>query len=452
MNFNKLILGEQELHDFENLLLRERIIESAHEDFRDSLDMNKEYNRSTFERIYNKKKLLTFLMLYEKIDATNISTYDFSHLCDLGIIDSTSCLINGTGGGHPTSKIIDNAWNKKCQIIDVLYQITFEIFDEIGVSIDFENRVPKYKMLDLCDSFIFGSQSDFVSKFIIIIRETWKNYIKNLYPSNLAYKSQIYGRSLIDNIALFDEIEEHIQNNIDSIYTTLFESRPELNDIIIYEHFSKNLNCYKQKYNISDYCLNCKSDWKKCISNSEFIYNTNFDCPQRENLGCQKYAKLNGLIMSNTEYATLYDNSLKINKKGIDSNYVIDRIYYIVNVDLSKMVRSLPVPTNVNEALRLREREEIVSFRKIFLEWSQNLYDGNIDEAEYIKKYFDEALDFFEKKKIDSNRKRSLLYCCFEALGNQIPYISNLTGIISPFINRKKLCEEERHKWFLLTR
>ena len=116
------------------------------------------------------------------------------------------------------------------------------------------------------------------------------------------------------------------------------------------------------------------------------------------------------------------------------------------------MVSSLPVPQNIDEALRLRKREEIASLRNIFLEWSHHLYSGNIDEAQYIKKSFDEAIAFMEKRRIDSNKKKSILRCCFEALGNQIPYISNLLGAISPFLNRKSLLAEERHKWILLTK
>ena len=92
------------------------------------------------------------------------------------------------------------------------------------------------------------------------------------------------------------------------------------------------------------------------------------------------------------------------------------------------------------------------SLRNIFLEWSHYLYCGNINEAEYIKKSFDEAIAFMEKRRIDSNKKKSILRCCFEALGNQIPYISNLLGAISPFLNRKSLLAEERHKWILLTK
>lgn len=111
MDFEKLILGEQELHDFENLLLREKIIDSVQDDFDNLVDIDEAYNQAKSKRKNRKKNndLLIFLMLYEKIDATNISIYNYSRFIDLGIVDSKSCLVNGTEKTYLTSKIIDSA-------------------------------------------------------------------------------------------------------------------------------------------------------------------------------------------------------------------------------------------------------------------------------------------------------------------------------------------------------
>lgn len=453
MNFNKLILGKQELHDFENLLLKEKIIDSVQDDFDCLVDMKEEYNRARSQRIKIKSKenILTFLMLYEKIDATYTSIYNYSRFIDLGIIDPTSCLIIGTDKTHPTSKIVDKAWNSKSRIITVLYTITDAIFKANNIEIYSKNLIDKEYLLDLCDSYLYGTKSDFLSEYNTFMREIWARNVKRLY-SGIDYNTEIFGSSLIDDFDLFERIEKDINRNADKIYKELSKYNGGFDDLIIYEQFNRKLDAYFQRYDIYDVCLNCHYDWKKCCSNSEFMYNISFNCSQRENIGSQKYAKLNGLILSSTENATLFDNSLKFKNNKDRSNNFIDDIYHIVNVDLSHMVNSLPVPENINEALRLRKRDEIVSLRNIYLEWSQCLYDGNVNEAQYIKKSFDEAIQFFEKRKIESKRKQSFLYCCFEALGNQIPHISNIAGIISPFINRKKLREEERHKWFLLTR
>lgn len=298
----------------------------------------------------------------------------------------------------------------------------------------------------MCDSYLYGEKSDFFSEYSLLIPEVWKCYIQRILSD------APYGFSLIDDTDLFERIEYSLSLHLDGIYNILSKVGWSLEDIGTYKQFVENLDAHIQSYSVSSICSRCESAWEKCCSNSEFAPNTTFNCPQREYLGAQKYAKLNGLILSNTECATLFDNSLKFRCKKNHLEKVVEEIYYIVNVDLSRLVSSLPVPQNIDEALRLRKREEIASLRNIFLEWSHHLYCGNIDEAQYIKKYFDEAIAFMEKRRIDSNKKKSILRCCFEALGNQIPYISNLLGAISPFLNRKSVLAEERHKWILLTR
>lgn len=66
---------------------------------------------------------------------------------------------------------------------------------------------------------------------------------------------------------------------------------------------------------------------------------------------------------------------------------------------MSQIVGSLPVPRTVQEAMRLRERPEIKSYRNIFLNWCDNMYKGDVPEAEYIKKDFDAAKNFFWTRK-----------------------------------------------------
>ena len=241
------------------------------------------------------------------------------------------------------------------------------------------------------------------------------------------------------------------RNALDLIYMRI-EKKCNNIDISAYKRFSDKLEGHIQTYSVSNFCLTCDVPWQKCCENSEFVYNYPFKCPQREKLGEQRYAKLNGLIVSHTEHATLFDNSLKFKCKSIEYSKLIDDVYYIVNVEMSKLVASLPVPKTVYEALRLRNRDEIKSYRTIFLKWANHLYNGEIDEAEYIKKDFDAANKYFEKKQIAQEKQKSLLRCTFEAVGNQIPYISNIAGVVSPFISRQNVLEEERHKWLLLTR
>lgn len=171
MDFNKLILGERELRDFENLLLRSKMIDAVQNDFQNLTNMREKYESALKQRINNKKKLLIFLMLFEKIDATNMSIYDYSRLIEAGIVDSESCLIKGTDEMHPTSKIIDNAWKSKYKIISALCKITDAIFSENGIVMYSKNLVHEEKLLDLCDSYLYGGKSDFFSKYSLLIPE-----------------------------------------------------------------------------------------------------------------------------------------------------------------------------------------------------------------------------------------------------------------------------------------
>ena len=60
MDFNKLILGERELRDFENLLLRSKMIDAVQDDFQGLTNMREEYASALKQRINSKKKLLIF--------------------------------------------------------------------------------------------------------------------------------------------------------------------------------------------------------------------------------------------------------------------------------------------------------------------------------------------------------------------------------------------------------
>ncbi len=447
-DFNKIILGEDERVEFEDLLLREKLIDSVQQDFNGLVDMNEEIFRAKSHRITNKRRLLIFLMLFDKFDATNLSVFDFSRLIDLGIIDDDSCITFGTDNDHPTSIIIDNMRKYQKSFISKLLGETDSIFFMNRIDIYSRNFISDELLLDLCDCFLNRTKQEFYAEYIKIITIIMKNY----YRSQFSGKDILYGPEIIIDPDLLGKIKGEISYRLDEIYTKVGPTRYNRSNVSNYCSLIEKLDANIQKYYISDSCISCDLSWEKCCNNSEFLYSCNFKCPHRKKLGEQRYAKLNGLIMSHWENATLFDNSIQFHNIVNNSSKIIEDIYYIVNVDLSSLVANLPIPQTVKEALRLRKREEMQSFRKIFLQWANCLYNGEINEAEYIKKDFDAAIKFFEKKNSLSQKKKSLWRCSFEALGNQIPYLSNLLGFVSPFINRKTILEEEKYKWLLLTR
>ncbi|MBR3768808.1 MAG: hypothetical protein IKL10_11310 [Clostridia bacterium] len=446
MDFNKIILGEDELKDFENLLMREKLIDFVHEDLSNLISFNEKYSNAKSKKIINKKKLLIFLMLFEKFDATNLSTYDLTRLIELGIVDKDFCIVNGTDKEHPTSKMVDNMLRSNRIVMSIALKAADLIFKACGIIIYSKNFISEESLLTLCNCYWLGTKNDFYQEFVRILNIILNNYYKNQYDKEI-----IYGFEISIPPDVMQKLWVLAYDTLDLIYKKV-DKHCDYADITMYKLFTDKLEGHIQTYNVPKHCMTCDTSWKKCCRNSEFLFNFNFQCPERENLGVQRYAKLNGLIVSQEEHATLFDNSLKFKSKEIEYSKLIEDVYYIVNVDMSKVVANLPIPQTVDEALRLRNRSEIQSFRTIFLKWANHLYNGEIDEAEYIKKDFDAANKYFEKKQVSQNKHKSLWRCTFEAAGNQIPYISNLLGAVSPFINRHGILEEEKHKWLLLTR
>ena len=435
MSFNKLILGENELHDFENLLLRDRIITK----------MNTEYSPAAGSPIIskgtrntNKARLLKAIMVFDKIDAVDLSPYDVSPLVDCGLVEENACISHGSDSVL-SSRVVDSAWKYKNQIIESIISITNSLFRANRIDVYPKSLISQEELLDLCDAYLYGSQRDFLSAY--------NNAMELILQHYFRFNSD-YNRAL-------ERIWDSVYDNIDKIYDVL-DSVPYEKDLIpTYLNLFEELQSSIQKYYVSHICLDCKSDWMKCCDNSEFMYTYNFSCPFREELGEQRFAKINGLILSSENNAVLFDNSIQfLNsiRNSSDSLKLIDDIYHIVNIDLSNILESLPTPRNAREAIRIRNRPEISSFRNILFHWGESLSTGDIDTAEQIQKDFDEAKKYFIKKEKNNITKRSIFHCFFEALGSQIPYLSNVVGFITPFLTRKKLLEEEKHRWFLLTR
>lgn len=428
MDFNKLILGEDELHDFENLLIRERLIDI-------NSDFNTNYEKLIKElpRNNNRRRLLISLLLYEKIDAVTLSSLDLSRLIDMGVVEENSCLTEGTFSDHPTPMTIDAGLEYKKVIISALCDITGQLLSLFHIDLYPKSLIKEEYLFDLCDSYLFGTQSDFIREYGKVIDRIC-NKLNYIGSEEDAY-----------------QMKRSIQKRVENIYCSLRKYK-KTEAFQKYCGFLDELEANIQYYSVPAACMSCKEDWRECCVNSEFFTSYSYDCMYKERLGIQRFNKLNGLIMSNLSYGTLFDNSIRFKNVNIDSYKTIEDIYHIVNIDLSDELGSLPVPRNVAEAIRLRSRPEISSFRNVFLQWSSCMYNGDFSEAEYIKKDFKAASDFFKKKESEFQKSKSILHCTCEAVGSQIPYLSNITGIVTPFVNRQKILEEEKHRWLLLTR
>lgn len=427
LNFNKLILGDFELDEFERLLIKDKYgIEDA-ESYTSPYFKNK--------RITNRRRLLVSLLLYEKIDAVTLSSLDLSPLIDVGVIEPESCIVAGTHRNHPLEEMLNSAWTHKQNIISALYVFLDELLNYFNLKHEIYPKgiLHDEDLLPVVDSILYGEKNDFVVELKSLV-------CKMLDPHEMMTFDDI----IIRAEELIDQKSELILNQI--LKTKM--STPSFHE---YCDVLFGMQESNQWYSVPYNCQICEKEWQNCVSNSEFLSQCNFSCLERENLGAQRFAKMNGLVTSHLQNATLFDNSIRFKTSQVPLKRIAENIYHIVNVDMSQIVGSLPVPCTVQEAMRLRDRPEIKSYRKIFLSWCENMYKGDVPEAEYIKRDFDDANKFFKDK--EKREKRCPTFrCTCEIIGNQIPYLSNVMGIVSPLQNLYNSKLEEQYRWILLTR
>lgn len=428
MDFQKIILGKYELEDFEKLLIREKWLDIAKDNI-DILDKPK--------RIINKSRLLLSLLLFEKIDAVTLSSYDLSKLVDEGLVDTNACMLIGTAQDHPTLSILDASWEYKKNIVAVLFAIIDDLFRDFGFDTYIKNSFSEEDMLQLCDSVLYGDKQDFAKCFDVVITQVLNKLCNGPIIS-------------LDNT--LDEILDAAHQQTDKMLDLLTSVKTNNEWFQQYCSLRNKIDSSVTYYSVPAECSVCNKCWCDCVPNSEFFGTTIFSCPAKEELGMQRFGKFNGLIASSTQKATLFDNSMKFRAPQRSQHKIIEDVYHIVNIDLSNDVGSLPIPQNLAEAMRLRARPEIKSFRNVFLSWCNNMYNGDVTEAEYIKRDFEAATKFFKEQEKAKARSRSIFNCSCEILGGFIPYLSTVTGVIGPINNLKEAREEEKYRWLLLTR
>ena len=213
MAFDKLILGEEELSDFEDLFIRDRIIERLHPDFSSFSDIIEPNKKA---RNNNKKRLLLSIMLFDKFDAVNMTKYDLSPLIDCGLIAEKSCLVNGTDEKHPTSIIIDSVWQYERKLMACVFKITESLFAMENVDAYPKNLVTEEETLDLCDAFILGTQRDFLDEYKKLLRIMLHNWTKTVFSGDIVYGPEMLTKDEQEEI--LDSILVIASKKIDTIY------------------------------------------------------------------------------------------------------------------------------------------------------------------------------------------------------------------------------------------
>lgn len=182
---------------------------------------------------------------------------------------------------------------------------------------------------------------------------------------------------------------------------------------------------------------------------SSFFYNS-----ARETMGMVKESIMYGLYDSIISGTIYYDGSISTEShKLVDTPAnIAENISKIINIDLSPELYHLPIPSTVSEAIELRKRPEIVSFRNIFFEWCKAIKQCDIDMAERIKNDVNRAQKELDKYYKWEKSKIKLFSCIIDAIVGQIPYLSNIVGGISPFQTRNILRNRAENSWVLLLR
>jgi hypothetical protein len=259
-------------------------------------------------------------------------------------------------------------------------------------------------------------------------------------------KLEFLPKSPFDTLSKSTYIENETMYNINHISTEIMELSKESVIRTIYNKFKKH-GWYFEEDRI-------RKNYGTWIKDCE-MWGSSIDWEQsKETLGIVKESLMRGIYNSIKNNSIYYDGGLsdsaKLQMSSIGQNRFSEDISYIVNLDLSSELYHLPVPTNMEEVIKLRNRNEIQQFRREFFSWCSFLRNGEIDLANKIKKDVDLAKKELEKYYKWENNKTKVFNCLIDVVGGQIPYISNLNGVFSPFSTRNMLNRRKENSWILL--
>lgn len=262
-----------------------------------------------------------------------------------------------------------------------------------------------------------------------------------------------------DKIANMDETSLlffHLEDALNQDNTKLLAAK-EIAEEIMIANKSKIVRAIAKQENLHEYDYfdeqEIAKNYTKWLWNCERWASADFN-NAKETMGILKESIMYGLYDSITSGAIYYDGSISnVNVKPIDANADIAKnISQIMNIDLSPELYHLPIPSTVSEAIELRKRPEIASFRNVFFEWCDAIKQCDIDMAQRIKSDVRKAQEGLDKYYKWEKSKIKLFNCIIDAVVSQIPYLANIVGCISPFQTRNILRNKAENSWIFLLR
>jgi len=157
-------------------------------------------------------------------------------------------------------------------------------------------------------------------------------------------------------------------------------------------------------------------------------------------------------IYKSMEENAIYSSSFKFETKSniIAPKKIIDEVYYTAKTNFTDEIIYLPQPKTLKEALRIRNKKEIVRFREIFSNWTQVVKEGNEKLEIKIRKDIKKANR--EMNRLESIREfsKSPLNFWINAIGGHIPVLSNILTATSMFAGIYEKHSEKKNSWVLL--
>ena len=202
--------------------------------------------------------------------------------------------------------------------------------------------------------------------------------------------------------------------------------------------------------------LSFNKDYESIIKNFDSLFDYNFDTDYGnvyDDIICIRNSLIQGLYSSMTTDA-VYASSIFQLHSSKPTPQLVDDIYYLVETKLPDEANVLPMPSTIDEALRMKESSELKSFRSVMSEWCYYYSNNEFGLAEKIHKDIVKANKQFENlerfRKFASSPYTQVV--CL--LGGCLPYPAiahpvAFTGFISPFLAHGL---QQKYTWALMTK
>lgn len=454
MDFNKLLLGYQEIEDLIKVAIKEKYITSYTSEYLNDFgieNFNIKHNEIFISknRVDNKYFLFKLIMLYDNIDANRFMPFDISRLIDCGLFSENTYFNEISISKKHNEGIINDALIKMDNSDDFNYIVFVR-----GLFINIENiynisilsSIYGYEDIELSRAIEHGDINEF--KNILIKMKIEKLLIDNIRKQNLFN---------------YEASNKFNKNNLNEIVEKYLIT-PTVKLLNRYKYDQANEYRIKRWFNITGDLLTVKN--KKVCFSCQHRYNQNCF----ENDDCEymlhRLVTLEDLFSSFEYSLPVFTSSFKPSFYLSNDIKIIDNIYTLIEkseiaqymkVNFKKL-DCLPEPKSLKEAIYYRNKPEIISFRKIFKTWCESLQ--NMDDEATIKlvtRDFNRACKFNEQQYIKNNEARKtknlIINILIDIIGAMLPPHLILPHSIKKHIKDKdEAIERKETEWFILTR